>query len=264
MANQVNITDKNTFSLEGYKIEVGDNSSNLVSVGVIRGGSFTIMANANSLEFDNTLESLDTFKHTCKTGFQIFELKNETLVSLLKGLVTPTSTAGTLVTGATQAIVGGTTAVTSQSWALDKQNASGLSQSITSVVGSTDGTLTVNTNYRQVLLTDGRWGILIFTGGAVTTMNQTFTITYNYTPAVTKGFKAIGSGQIPARYIRLTSTAEDGKNKVVNIPNAKLSGDIDMEMLKDDASEVAGMTFEYTGKAVGSTEPYEIYTTKFS
>lgn len=100
------------------------------------------------------------------------------------GIDTITTTAGSAVSGASQVIASGDWAY-DVPFELEGQNASGLVQTITSVTGSVNGALVVRTDYVSAKNSNGKWGIAVTDSSTVTTLAQTITVVYGYTPAAT-------------------------------------------------------------------------------
>jgi hypothetical protein len=149
---------------------------------------------------------------------------------------TVTVIAGSLVSGYTQTVASG-------AWAYSGfiefagQNASGLVPTMDGsipVVGSTDGTLTIDTDYELVKVS-GRWGVMIKDSSAVTTLSQTITLKYSYTPVASVDFST-GGASIPGFLkLRLTNTTS-AKTMVVNFYKAQNTTGFSLKMAADSGS----------------------------
>lgn len=104
------------------------------------------------------------------------------IAALRGGIDVVAETAGTPVSGASQVIASGDWAY-DVSFELEGQNATGLAQTITSVTGSVDGLLVVRVDYGSVKNSNNKWGIAVTDSVTVTTLAQTLTVVYDYTPS---------------------------------------------------------------------------------
>lgn len=88
--------------------------------------------------------------------------------------------AGTLVAGATYNIAN--PSGYDVFFKIPNQNGDGTPLTINSVTGSVDGALTVDVDYKLVVDGNGKSGIILISGTNITTLTQTFTVDYDYTP----------------------------------------------------------------------------------
>lgn len=141
----------------------------------------------------------------------LLESKATNIVMARGGIDEITTTASSPVTGATQVIAAG-------NWSFDNiiqiegRNASGAMPTINSVTGSVDGVLVDRTDYAITKNSVSDWFLTVTDSATVTTENQSITINYDYTPAVTTKTTTGGGvimDEVWTRYInRVLDTAD--------------------------------------------------------
>lgn len=142
--------------------------------------------------------------------------------------------AGTLVSGSTQDVVNPSAYLSFI--VIDNQNGDGSAITVNSVTGSTDGALVAGTDY-EVVQAGGKYGIQLISGGAITTLTQTFTINYDYTPNATRLLPGFVEGQsIPYGVYKFTGCVQE-----TNTPGEGVRNVLYME--KFFASTPANLTF---------------------
>ncbi len=191
--------------------------------------SFTGLGAADTIVMTETITPLDgepgnavkprrvdgVASQTVATTFNMWEYDLDKIAALRGGIDSVVDTAGTPVTGHSQVIASG-------GWAydvpveLEGQNATGLAPTITSITGSTDGALTVRTDY--VLQKDAStkiWSVVFTDSTTITTLSQTMTVLYDYTPSVKKEVFTGGFTAASRVGIRLTNRTVDKADSVV-------------------------------------------------
>src|SRR3989338_5301237 len=151
--------DQSALLIEYGNIEVGDDSGSLLDLGAVRNVKFTGRQERIKVDSDNKGTIINKVRITGVVDFDWLEPGHmPNLEQLFKGLVTRTTQAGSLVTGASQVVASG-------KWIYDKfielQNQmNDLSKpTITSVTLGTNGAIVVNTD--SFIVKDagtGRWG----------------------------------------------------------------------------------------------------------
>lgn len=216
-------------------------------------------ANIALIEGDNTFEQIAYFQnfnvsHTredeqttifddCDKGqltsarfvpnfnFDLFGVNNFDLMQLIMSTAYLT-VAGTPVVGATQDIVNPSGYL--DFYKIANQNFDGSAVVVTAVSGSVDGALTLTTDYLIVQDGNGVYGIQFVSGGNITTLTQTFTITYNYTPAQSEniGYRsnAISIPKVLFKFVSCEDPFTDAgidklKTNTVYITNSFLNSD---------------------------------------
>lgn len=89
--------------------------------------------------------------------------------------------AGVLVAGATYDVVN--PSGYDVFFKIPNQNGDGSALTINSVTGDVDWLLTVDVDYKLVIDGNGNSGIILISGTNITTLTQTFTVDYDYTPS---------------------------------------------------------------------------------
>lgn len=203
-------SDSNAILLEYGNISVGDDAGSLVDIGSVRNVRFTGRQERIKVDSDNNGTILNKARITGVIEFDWLEPGHMTnLESLFKGLVTRSTTAGTLVEDAEQTVASG-------SWNYEKQivienQNNDLSEiTINSVTLGTNGAIVEGTDYTKVKdAATGKWGIVIWDSATVTTESQSVVIDYDYTPAAAQVLTGGTSQTATARYVKITGPSED-------------------------------------------------------
>lgn len=220
------------------RIEIGDDIGSLVDIGAIRNPQFTSLAANQSIEFDN-VDDLKKFVDGDKMqfSFDLAEINLTNLAQLDAGMVTLSTTAAALVSGATQTALSG-------GWSYDNfialagQNGSGAKPTINSVTGGTDGALVVNTDY-FVVKQGNTWGIVVRDSVTVTTEAQDIVVDYDYTPAASKKLVFNSQGTKVLKYVRVTNTDENGNEFRMDFNRATNFAAPTIDFAGDDEEDVA-------------------------
>jgi len=150
---------------------------------------------------------------------------------------------GTLVEGETQDM---NFDAYSEHQDIENQNWDGGVITVNSVTGSVDGTLTLTDDY-TVSLSAGKYGITLVEGTNITTLEQTFTVDYDYTPIKIDTFEqtfAVNYDYTPAK------TPEVCRNRNRNKKSSLSSID---GVYIDPTESVAGTTLFETSIGSGSS-----------
>jgi hypothetical protein len=244
---QTSVQDSGSISLGSAKIEVGATLGSLVDVGVVDGVELSYEMNEVLIKAENhgRIPIKQYSNGSGKISFDLKENRLEILASLFSGLVDYSTVAGVLVSGATQAITGASYAF-EQAIEIVGQNSDGSKQTISSVVASTDGSLVAGTDYYQIKLPNGKWGVAIHDSATVTTMSQTFTVTYSYTPSASKVLKYKDSGVVNSIVVRLTNTDDNSKTFVIVANNVKATAGLTRAFGKDEVEDANVIPVELT------------------
>lgn len=187
--------DFNSVSITAYDPSAGNadviiselEALNYESLGYIGGFNTThIQDNENEVNAMNC--NVGTFQKTAdklaNINFTMLELNNLDALANIIGS-SREAIAWTPVAGATQATTANAYSF-NQFIKIANQNADGSAITVNSVTGGTDGLLVVDTDYYVGQNANGEYGIFIIDSATVTTMNQVFTIDYDYTPAASE------------------------------------------------------------------------------
>jgi hypothetical protein len=152
------------------------------------------------------------------------------------GVYNRTAVAGTIVNNASQVVAIG--------WAYNKfikienQNGSGAIITPDSVTASTNGLLVANTDYYIGQNDRGEYGIFILDSATVTTLNQTITIVYDYTPSASSYITAGDSSiEMTDFALRLRHYTDDTETTY------------DMEVIIYAATTDSGLSLNFKGQA---------------
>lgn len=199
------------------------------------------------IEFDNT-EAIKKFKKglTASFSFQLVEMDMTSYSIIDDGLVVLSNTPGSLVAGEEQVIASGGWAYNSPVL-IENQNGDGSVVTVNSVTGSVDGALVANTDYFIGLDSQGNCVITLINSVTITTLAQTITIDYDYTPNASKNVTFNDFGTKIEKVARITNTDENGKRLIVNMTNVTNITPTVMPFLADDADDVMTVEIELEG-----------------
>ncbi len=212
---QTSIQDPGAILRGSGKVEVAAVAAvpTWVDVGAVSGLSWKEELEVNAEENDNVESEDRVTKQIVTVAFKQLEAIRDAVLTLLRGsLDTRTVVAGTPVIGATQILASGNWDV-NKFYPLAYKNASGARPSITTVVGSVDGSLAENADYDIVQDLNGIWGIVLqdlATAPALATIVQNLTITMDYTP-IASVKRASGDQSTLSKFMVRITTKNDGK-----------------------------------------------------
>lgn len=168
-----------------------------VNIGPVRGIEVKEDMTAVDIEFDNTAKRKVISKQEMTVAFQQMQRLNPAIMQILRsGVDTFTTTAGTIVNNASQVL-----AVSGWSFSgfneIENQNYNGSAITVDSVTGSVDGLLVLGTDYFVGKNANGKYGVTIVDTATVTTIAQTITIVYDYTPSASFRSQIGGATELP-------------------------------------------------------------------
>lgn len=236
--------DQAALLLQYGNLWVGDDSGSVVDLGAVRNVRFSTETARQKINSDNRGTILNKARPMGVVEFDWLEPGDlNKVLELFKGLVTRSTVAGTPVSNYSQVKASG-------AWAyntfipFDFQDADGTAPSIDSVTGGSNGALTVNVDYIVVQHDDGRWGIMVIDSSTVTTLSQTITIQFDYTPAASQSL-SMGTGQTQTnRYLKIEAPDEDDstKKRVIILAECVVTSEIIWQFLNvEDAGDVGVM-----------------------
>lgn len=233
----------------------GTSLASLVRIGAYRDATVESKRESTELVFDN--DKINKYKKGREFSFkfQLGEIDPDTLAGINDGWITSSTVAGSPVTGATQAFVNPSAYLTLLE--IENQNSDLTLLTVTSVVGSTDGALVANTNYVLVKWPNGKTNIYFKSGGAITTLTQTFTVTYNYTPAASKKFTFTDNGVATKFYARFIHERADGKQVLIDLEDVQNISGFTINFTGNEEDDVATMDIELNGKVTTDGFVYE-------
>lgn len=165
---------------------------------------------------------------------------------LTGGLYTKEVTPGTLVSGAEQTIKEG--------WAYDaivlfaNQNGDGSAQAVSSVEGAVDGALVEGVDYDIVALPEVGYGLFLKAGGAITTLAQAITVTYDYTPNAMVALKRGGTKIVKPIELAFQTVTEDGDYVQFFFYKAYTDGADGHSFSPENSAEAITMDLSFTAK----------------
>lgn len=229
------------------RVLVGDDFNSLVDIGALRNPAVNFLVENQRIEFDNAL-GLDYFVKgdRIQVTFDLAEINFDTIGVLDAGMVTVTPTAGAIVNNAQQLIVAG-------DWAYNtfipiaNQNGDGTAPNIDSVTGATDGAIVAETDYFLSQNESGVWGIIIVDSADVTTLNQNFTIQYDYTPNASKKLTTVASGKKTLKCMRIINEDNNGKLFKLDIEEGTNKAPISLDFAGDEEEDVAIQPVDFQG-----------------
>ena len=191
--------------------------------------SFTGIGAADSIIMTETITPLDgepdnaakprradgVASQTIAATFNMWEYDLDKIAAMRGGIDTIVDTAGGAVAGAEQVKASGSWAY-DVPWMIAGQNASGLVPTINSLTGSTDGAILIDDDYSIMKdASTNKWSVIIKDSTTVTTLAQSFTLDYDYTPTATKEIFTGGFVAADRVGLRLTNRTVDAADAVV-------------------------------------------------
>lgn len=246
MAYQTDVQRSEAIRLGSCKLEIEDRPAtfaDMVNVGVLKGAGLEILTQRITFQPDNAPE-VDVVDQI--TGAEVTATLHEwTLDTLAKlGLGTVTTETGDPVSGKVLNVASGAWDYSTFIPVTDQPIAT-----IASVSGSEDSTLTLDTDYMVITDEKGVTGIIVLESVNLTTTAQVLTITYGYTPIVSKAITLGGKGSSP-KYVgvQLTNVNAAGKKYRYRMFMAKLSSNFKHTFTADSGGEPAGIPITLTAR----------------
>lgn len=199
----------------GCTVKIGDTVGGLASLGVLKGDA-TIELTYDKVKIQGSkAETLvDFIKNMAAAAtFEMYQLNLTNIQKLLDGAASVSHVDGTKVDDHDQVTVADAYDF-NEFIECDYQNADGSvlqidTQGYPDVSGSVDGALAHGTDYFVTKNGQGKWGIIIIDSVTVTTMNQVFTISYDYTPAESYSLKmGAASAELTAKIVEFSKTID--------------------------------------------------------
>jgi len=243
MAFQTSVQNSDAIRIGSCKLEVEDHPGAFVTmtdVGILKGAKLTINYQRVTFLPDNAPE-VDVTDQI--TGAEVTATLHEwTLDTLEKlGLGTVTDVAGAAVTGKTLTIAAG-------AWEDDKFIA--VTEQPSGVVTKVEEGVTelmLDTDYIVMTDANGVTGIVVTKTPAIPA--AALTITYGYTPNVSKSITLGGKGASPKFVaVQMTNTNAAGKKYRYRLFKAKLSSNFEHTFTADAGGEPAGIPITLTAR----------------
>jgi hypothetical protein len=113
-------------------------------------------------------------------------------------------------------------------------------------------------DYIQVIWPGNKRNIYFKSWGTVTTLNQTFTITYNYTPAQSRKFTFAETGIATRFYARFIHERPDGKQIIIDLKDVQNLTWLTIDFVGNSDDDVASVDIELNGKVIADGFTYEV------
>lgn len=168
--------------------------------------------------------------------FQCWQPDFEALALARGSIDTYTAVPGDAVSGHSQVIASGAWAY-NEFIEFDGQNSDGSKPTMDvthPVVGSVDSDLAIAVDYDLVKV-GGKWGVIITDSTTVTTLTQTITLKYSYTPTASVTFETGGESIPGFLKLRLTNTTS-GKTTVVEFHKVQNMAGFSVKMNSDSGT----------------------------
>jgi len=182
------------------------------NVGSVEGLAITENMTATQLQGDNAEEEKYVSEHTVTVAFNQREAILEEVRAIVRGSfdVSGTPVAGSLVEGAEQVVASGAWGY-NDPIVIENQNYNLGAVTVNSLAGSTNDTLVADTDYFVGQDAIGRTVITVIDSTTITTLAQSMTIDYDYTPYASQTTYTGGKTTLPNFMARISNTDEDGK-----------------------------------------------------
>ena len=259
MAYQV-VANPDKFILGSADLQIGTSIATLASIGSLQGIKFTSDGAATDLEFDNAATITKKSLKGCMVEANSSEIDTAMLKTIF-GSVDDTyaTVAGVLVPAYVQTVASG-------DWnfnefiAFSKQNGDGTVISLTSVAGSVDGPLILDTDFVETKNSiSGEYGISVIDSVTVTSTVQILTLTYAYTPYAAKVLTVKAGNFVPTAFVaRLTHTNDAGKKFQITINKCYSTEFMQFPFAADGSAETMRMPIKIKGVSDAANVAYEI------
>jgi len=199
----------------GCTVKIGDTVGGLATLGVLKGDASIEITYDNVKVQGSKAETLVDFVKNMKAAatFEMYQLNLTNIQKLLDGAAEVSHVAAAIVEDYDQVTVADAYDF-NEFIECEYQNADGTvlqidAQGYPDVSGSVDGALAHGTDYFVTKNGAGKWGIIIIDSVTVTTMNQVFTISYDYTPAESYSLvMGAASAELVAKIVEFSKTID--------------------------------------------------------
>ena len=202
----------------------------------------------------NVVHSQIVTKEQTNISLTLQEINPTTLDVLMAGLIQTTTTAGTLVSDATQAIVSGSWAF-NQFIPFENQNGDASTIAVTSIIAEYTGdtpatpyTLEAGTDYYLGTNDSGLYGVYIVATSDVSELAQGIAVIYSYTPNASKTVWEGGADSIDPFMLRFSSVQGDGRTIEVYFPRCEYSSGGQITDKDKNSEEYKEMPFNFVAK----------------
>lgn len=265
--SQTTVQRQNAIRFGSAKLEIGEAVASLIDIGALRNVRIVESWDEVEVQSDNAgvlLQKIRNQKLTINADW--LEPDLEILNTIRGGIDTYDTTANSIVEDHDQTIAADAYDF-NEFIECEYQNEDGSvlqidSQGYPDLSGSVDGALAHGDDYFITKNGQGKWGIIIVEAGTtVTTMNQVFTLSYDYTPAASKDLSSGGKFAVSARVVRLTNTNAAGNTVVMTIYRGFNNGPLELPWPSDEGEDAMPMPIEIVAELdVSRTAGDQLYS----
>jgi hypothetical protein len=200
----------------GCTVKIGDTVGGLASLGVLKGdASIEITYDKVKVQGSKAETLVEFVKNMIANAtFELYQINLTNIQKLLDGVATVSHVDGTIVEDHDQTIAAAAYEF-NEFIECEYQNADGTVPQIDAtgaptLSGATDGALTEGDDFFITKNGEGKWGIIIVEAGTtVTTMDQVFTLSYDYTPAESYSLKmGEDSAELTTKIVEFSKTID--------------------------------------------------------
>jgi len=199
----------------GCTVKIGNTVGTLATLGVLKGDASIEITYDNVKVQGSKAETLVDFVKNMKAAatFEMYQLNLTNIQKLLDGAAEVSHVAAAIVNDHDQTIAADAYDF-NEFIEAEYQNGDGSLLQIDAtgeptLSGSVDGPLVYGTDFIAVQNAEGKWGIIIIDSVTVTTMNQIFTYSYDYTPAESYSLKmGANSAELVSKIVEFSKTID--------------------------------------------------------
>ncbi len=192
--------------LGAVSIEVSTNGSSWVDVGAVNSAVLTENMTVSTVETQNAVDRDLITDQTGTLSFDRLEMWKSDVSDIIRsGIDTKETIAASTVSGATQVVASGSWGY-NDPFIIENQNGDETQLTINSVTGGTDSLLVADTDYFIGQDENGLTIITVIDSATVSTLSQTMTVDYDYTPSATTRYYTGGFQDFTKFYLRVSNT----------------------------------------------------------
>lgn len=239
----------------GCTVKIGDSIGALTDLGVLKGDAEVgITFDLVKIRGSKAEALLDYIKNMEATAsFEMYQLHLPNIQELLEGAASVDHVDGTKVEDHDQTIAADAYDF-NDFIECEHQNADGTvpqidTQGYPDLSGATDGALTHGDDYFITKNGEGKWGIIIVEAGTtVTTMNQVFTLSYDYTPAESYALKmGAASAELTPKIVEFSMVNSDGKTFRIRLWSVTNEAGLTFGFPDSDTDDLASLPVSLKG-----------------
>lgn len=234
----------NTIRFGSAKIEIGEDVSSLINLGLAEKIEFTEDFKPRVVKPDNGPElQKGVTGHSATVKFDLWEINLQNLSIMRGGMDSLSSVSGSSVsvTGEIHVLTG------IEGARLSHKNGNGTVVTSVSVKNGSDNAAVQNTDYVLYIDEEGYTCIARVSASTVLTSGGTAKINYTYTPYSSVSLTTGGLDTVSPRVVRLTNTDSNGKVFRITVYAAKNQSGIEIKLPADDDDTPQAASCELKG-----------------